>query len=154
MLIVFYAVGFVLALCLSVGGYVYAKRALKDLKARALAREQVLTAFSFPELEDFDDLESPTIDRLPSSRLLPKKQGIEMVIAGQNGKHMGLSSEPQSEEQISRSSSGDELLALKKTGLETRSSKAGSDIAKGGTRKADETRLVADCSIGLSSDEE
>jgi hypothetical protein len=40
-LITFYVVGFVLAVCLSLGGYLYAKRALRDLRARAMAREQV-----------------------------------------------------------------------------------------------------------------
>ena len=45
-LIIFYVVGFVLAICLSIGSYVYAKRALQDLRARALAREQVLYKLS------------------------------------------------------------------------------------------------------------
>lgn len=77
-LIVFYSVGFVLAVGLSLGGYFYAKRALRDLKARALAREQVLTAFSFPELEDYEDLEEDVElqDDQASARLLNKRQQV------------------------------------------------------------------------------
>lgn len=60
-LLLFYAIGFVLAVGISVWGYVYAKRVLRDLRARAVAREQVLTAFSFPELEEFNEVDIPVL---------------------------------------------------------------------------------------------
>lgn len=138
-----------LALCLSIGGYVYAKRALRDLKARALAREQVLTAFSFPELEEFDDVESPTMQRLPSTRLLSKKQQVEMSSRGMNGR--GFAEGPDSEGKLSRQSSADGLLASERGDLELHMSdgRGGKDRATADS----ETRLVADCS-GHHSDEE
>ena len=52
LLVTFYSVGFVFAIGLSLWGYLYAKRSLRDLRARALAREQVLNAFTFPEMDD------------------------------------------------------------------------------------------------------
>lgn len=57
MLITFYAVGFVFAIILSLWAYLYAKRTLRDLRARAVAREQVLTAFTFPELMEDDGMD-------------------------------------------------------------------------------------------------
>jgi len=76
-LIAFYIVGLVLAICLSLAGYMYAKRALEDLRARALAKEQVLSAFSFPELEEYDDLGSTQPQ--PHSRDEEQDSLLEMI---------------------------------------------------------------------------
>ena len=157
LLIVFYSVGFVLAVCLSLGGYLYAKRALRDLKARALAREQVLTAFSFPELEEYDDLDSPTaIDRQASARLLDKRQQLELSAVTQSGKKHGSGQESPSEEGLSRRSSGERLLSPIKEELQSNSrAHFGNGTSLGSKKTAgdSETRLIADSREKQSEEE-
>ena len=151
LLIVFYSVGFVLAVCLSLGGYIYAKRALRDLKARALAREQVLTAFSFPELEDYDDLDSPTaIDRQVSARLLDKRQQLELSTVTDSGEEHDSSP---LEEGLSRRSSRERLLSPIKEEPNSKPPENGESIAGKKAAGDSETRLVAD-SRGKQSEEE
>ena len=138
-------VGFILALCLSIGGYIYAKRALRDLKARALAREQVLTAFSFPELEEYDDLDSPTTQQHPGSRLLDKQQQLEMSTEANRVK---FDIDGDSEGKLSRQSSADGLLSPVK-GASGKALVNGDGKANGDS----ETRLVADSSRNLSDED-
>ena len=154
LLIVFYSVGFVLAVCLSLGGYIYAKRALRDLKARALAREQVLTAFSFPELDEYDDLDSPTaVERQASARLLDKRQQLELSAFTSREERQDSGRSSPSEEETSRRSSGDRLLSSIRE--EPVKAPSGSSASTNGKKAAgdSETRLVAD-SRGAHSDEE
>lgn len=158
LLIVFYSVGFVLAVCLSLGGYIYAKRALRDLKARALAREQVLTAFSFPELDEYDDSDSPTaIDRQASARLLDKRQQLELSAFGDSKDKFEPETGSLLEEGGSRRSSGERLLSPIKEEIRSKSSKAqlGDPTSTEGKKsvRESETRLVAD-SRGTHSEDE
>ena len=62
-----YAVGFVLTVGITLWAAYYAKRALWDLRKRAVARDQVLTAFSFPELEENEDEESSILEHWDDS---------------------------------------------------------------------------------------
>ena len=66
-LVAAYAVGFVLTVGVTLWAAYYAKRALWDLRKRAVARDQVLTAFSFPELEENEDEESGILENWDDS---------------------------------------------------------------------------------------
>ena len=74
-LITFYTVGFVFAIALSLWGYLYAKKTLRDLRARALAREQVLNAFSFNEDDDMSDVGHPDFERRISNASMDRLSG-------------------------------------------------------------------------------
>lgn len=144
-LIVFYVVGLVLAICLSLGGYIYAKRALQDLRARAMAREQVLTAFSFPELEEYDDVESSMLH--PSSQYDGEESQLEMVAED----HDSLYSR--------REHSGDRLLGPHSgnTGVSKIESVSGprSSSPRQGSKKVGDvgTLVSADCREGKEKGE-
>lgn len=152
LVITFYAIGFVFALCLSLGAYIYAKRALTDLKARALAREQVLTAFSFPEQEEYDDLESAIV-QLPANRLHDRQSYKDLEAT------RGTESDHGSESELVRHSSGDRLL--KPDDQDSRSMpespKRDSNSKRDMSFKQDsedvQTRLIADCSASQSDRE-
>jgi len=141
-LITFYVLGFVLAICLSMGGYVYAKRALQDLRARAMAREQVLTAFTFPELEEYDNMENSMLQ--PASQRQGEESQLEMVAASYDTLD------------IRRRNSGDRLLGPQ-SGLYSGSFRSGDGPGAGastpqkGVGKVGEsgTQVLADCSASI-----
>lgn len=118
----------------------------------------MLTAFSFPELDEYDDLDSPTaVERQASARLLDKRQQLELSAFSDREERQDSGRGSPSEEETSRRSSGDRLLSSIREEPESKplKSQSGSSASTKGKKAAgdSETRLVAD-SRGAHSDEE
>lgn len=85
MLITFYAVGFVIAVTVTAGSYFYAKRALREIRARVVARATALEAFDFDELEAAEDETQPVLPGFESFKSLDstgRRTTVELISVG------------------------------------------------------------------------